>query len=92
MACEILRYYIVLLLNITEDPFNCYRMARTKYAARKNRVEKKSSKFKGPIIRNRNDIIPAGNIKRPKRTRPSTAALREIRKYQASVNQYKVLD
>ncbi len=61
-------------------------MARTKQTARKNAGGK--APRKSPSIGNKaaRKSAPISGVKKPHRYRPGTVALREIRKFQKSVN------
>ena len=68
-------------------------MARTKQPTRKSirspGIERLSEKAKGPKRKlltkaARQALPPTGGVKKPKRHRPGTVALREIRRYQKS--------
>lgn len=59
-------------------------MARTKQCARRSTGGKAPRKDLGTKAARKNPIIPMGSVKKPRRYRPGTVALREIRKYQKS--------
>ncbi|KAJ1406485.1 Histone-fold [Sesbania bispinosa] len=59
-------------------------MARTKQSARKSTGGKAPRKHLLRIKVTRKSILEIGEVKKPRRFRPGTVALREIRKYQKS--------
>ena len=63
-------------------------MARTKQTLRKSTGDKAPSKVVADFLaaRKKKAAKPTGGVKKPRRHRPGTVAIREIRKYQKSVS------